>query len=67
MGGAESWLRPIDGYLDDWIAFGDDGTNDLYCIHRVDQSITRLSMIDRSHERAAVELPDFSTIVLSRV
>ncbi|MEQ7010406.1 SMI1/KNR4 family protein [Actinopolymorpha sp. B17G11] len=67
MADAESWLRPFDGYLDDWIAFGDDGTGDPYCFHRVDQSITLLSMIDRSHERVAIGLPDFSTIVLSRV
>ena len=67
MADAESWLRPIDGYIDDWIAFGDDGTGDPYCFHRADHSITRLSMIDRSHERVAVGLPDFWTIVLSRV
>jgi hypothetical protein len=67
MADAESWLRPIDGYIDGWIAFGDDGTGDPYCFHRADHSITRLSMIDRSHERVAVGLPDFWTIVLSRV
>jgi hypothetical protein len=53
--------------VDDWIAFSDDGTGDPYCFHRADHSITRLSMIDRSHERVGVGLPDFWTIVLSRV
>jgi cell wall assembly regulator SMI1 len=33
MTDAQSWLRPIDGYLDDWIPFGDDGTGDPYCFH----------------------------------
>jgi hypothetical protein len=64
---AESWLRPIDGYLERWIAFGDDGTGDPYCFHRADQSITRLSMIDLSHERPAIGLADFGTVVLSPV
>lgn len=64
---AEPWLRPVDGYLDDWVPFGDDGTGDPYCFHRADQSITRLSMIDLGHELLAFGLADFWTMVLSRV
>lgn len=67
MAEADSWLRSMDGYLDDWVAFGDDGTGDPYCLHRADQSITRLSMIDLEHEHMAIGLPDFWTMVLSRV
>jgi len=67
MADAERWLRPIDGYLDDWIPFGDDGTGDPYCFHRADQSITRLSMIGLNHELVALGLSDFWTAVLSRV
>ena len=67
MAEAVGWLRSVDGYLDDWIPFGDDGTGDPYCFHRADQSITRLSMIDLNHEQVAIGLPDFWTRVLSRV
>jgi cell wall assembly regulator SMI1 len=64
---ADAWLRPVDGYLVEWIPFGDDGTGDPYCFHRTSQWITRLSMTDLAHERVAAGLPDFWTMVLSRV
>ena len=67
MAEADPWLRHIEGYLDAWIAFGDDGTGDPYCFHRADQSVSRLSMIDLGHERVAIGLPDFWTMVLSNV
>lgn len=67
MAEADAWLRPVDGYRDDWIAFGDDGTGDPYCLHRADRSISRLSMIDLGHQHVAMGLPDFCTTVLSHV
>lgn len=65
MADAQPWLRLVDGYLDDWIPFGDDGTGDPYCFHRDDQSITRLSMIDLRHECIAADLSAFERAVLS--
>jgi hypothetical protein len=55
MAGAQSWLKGIDGYLDDWIAFGDDGAGATYCFPRFDDSITRLTMSELSHERVAID------------
>jgi SMI1/KNR4 family protein SUKH-1 len=59
---AKAWLTEFDGYLDRWIPFGDDGTGDPFCFHREDEAITRLSMIDGTHEPFAHGLADFWTM-----
>lgn len=62
---AKVWLAPFDGYLERWVPFGDDGTGDPFCFHRADQVVTRLSMIDGTHEAIADSLPDFWTMTTS--
>lgn len=60
---AKAWLTKFDGYQEQWVAFGDDGTGDPFCLHRDDERITRLSMIDGDHELFAHGLGDFWTMV----
>lgn len=59
MAEAKEWLGNVPGYGNEWLPFGDDGTGDPFCLQRADGGVTRLSMIDLTHEPVAVDLGEF--------
>ena len=52
-------LSPATGLPRDWIAFGDDGTGDPFCVPPEGSPIYHWSMIGRESQRVASRLDEF--------
>jgi hypothetical protein len=62
---SSAWLQGADGYPDRWIAFGDNGAGEPFCLQRDDGSVTCLHPIGQEHQKLASSLADFWVLMAS--